>query len=94
MDGEYFSTDISRAKLNLICLPQELVLDLPSAPRLCFQNISRREVREKEKNEHIFTRTFLDRCIFNSQQADEGTEVAKWWKRRQWQRLPVIFRPD
>lgn len=36
------SVAITRAKLNLICLPQKLVADLASAPKLCFQNISRR----------------------------------------------------
>lgn len=70
---------INRAKLNLICLPpQRLAADLGSAPELCFQNISRREARKK-KHEPVFTRTFLDRCIFNSLQAEEG--VLKWWGR-------------
>lgn len=36
------SVAITRAKLNLICLPRKLVTDLASAPKLCFQNISRR----------------------------------------------------
>lgn len=33
---------IAGAKLNLICLPQKLVADLASAPKLCFQNFSSR----------------------------------------------------
>lgn len=40
---------INGAKLNLICLPQKPVADLASAPKLCFQNISRRAAQEKEK---------------------------------------------
>lgn len=39
----HLSVAITRAKLNLICLPQKLVADLASAPKLCFQNISRRD---------------------------------------------------
>lgn len=77
----HLSVAITRAKLNLICLPQKLVADLASAPKLCFQNISRRGWRErgewgggcrKKNDEPVFTRTFLDRCIFNSLQAEEG----------------------
>lgn len=83
------SIAINRAKLNLICLPQKLVADLASAPKLCFQNISRREVRKPPQHEPVFTRTFLDRCIFNSLQAEEG--VLKWWKRRGVQGLPMIL---
>lgn len=64
------SVAITRAKLNLICLPQKLVADLASAPKLCFQNTSRRGGRKND--EPVFTRTFLDRCIFNSLQAEEG----------------------
>lgn len=66
------SITINGAKPELICLPPKLGADLDSAPQLCFQNISRREERRRKKNEPVFTRTFLDRCIFNSLQADEG----------------------
>lgn len=44
------SIAITRAKLNLIYLPQKLVADLASAPKLCFENISeRRRVRGGKK---------------------------------------------
>lgn len=78
----HLSVAITRAKLNLICLPQKLVADLASAPKLCFQNISRRDGGgwgvgglfggRKKNDEPVFTRTFLDGCIFNSLQAEEG----------------------
>lgn len=36
------------------------------------------EKKKQKKHEPVFTRTFLDRCIFNSLQAEEG--VLKRWK--------------
>lgn len=42
------SVAITTAKLNLISLPQKLVADLASAPKLCFQNISRRGEGKKK----------------------------------------------
>lgn len=59
MDGQrtkhgplHLSIAITRAKLNLIYLPQKLVTDLASAPKLCFENISKR--RGGENDEPIF----------------------------------------
>ena len=52
------SVAITRAKLNLISLPQKLVADLASAPKLCFQNISSRGGRGKKNDEPVFARTF------------------------------------
>lgn len=54
------SVAITRAKLNLICLPQKLVADLASAPKLCFQNISRRRGREKMMNPFLQGRFKID----------------------------------
>lgn len=65
------SIAISGAKLDLICLPLKLVADLASAPKLCFLNISSKKEGEKKNDEPLFARTFLDRCIFNSLQAEE-----------------------
>lgn len=65
------SVAITTAKLNLISLPQKLVADLASAPKLCFQNISGGGGEKKMMNPFLQGH-FLDRCIFNSLQAEEG----------------------
>lgn len=46
-DGGRLSVAINEARPSLICLLQKLMPDLASAPRLCSQNISGREAREK-----------------------------------------------
>lgn len=57
---------IAGAKLNLICLPQNLVADLASAPKLCFQNFSSRRGwamrggREKMMNPFLQGRLEMD----------------------------------
>lgn len=99
------SVAITRAKLNLICLLQKPVADLASAPKLCFQNMSSRVGKggsregwrvARKNDEPLFTRTFLDRCIFNSlQAAEEGC----WMDGRAAavggiQRRPVILGPS
>lgn len=85
---------IAGAKLNLICLPQKLVADLASAPKICFQNFSSRRgwaMRggEGKNDEPLFTRTFGDGCIFNSLQAVEGCWMKGGWVG--FQGLPMIL---
>lgn len=78
MDGGCLSAAIKKAGLNLIYLLEELMSDLAFAPRLCSQNISRREAGEKGTTTmNPFSQGRFQIDIFlNSPQA--GERVLKW----------------